>query len=81
MYLSPCIIKVIKSKMRWVSHVACIGAMRSAYRILVRNLMGRQLGRPMHRWEISKWILNRVGECGLELYGSVLASSDGLLGT
>jgi hypothetical protein len=67
----------MKSKMRWVSHVACIGAMRSVCKILVRNLKRKDnLVRPTYRWEMSKWILNRVGEHGLELYGSVMCSCE-----
>jgi hypothetical protein len=46
-YTSPKIIRVIKSrKRRWVGHVAYMGAMRNAYRILVRKPEGR---RPLRR--------------------------------
>jgi hypothetical protein len=43
---------MIKSRrMRWARHVARIGAMRNAYRILVGKPEGkRPLGRPRHRW-------------------------------
>jgi len=51
LHFSPNIIWVIKSRrMRWVAHVACLGKMRGAYRILVGKLEGkRPVGRPKHR--------------------------------
>jgi hypothetical protein len=45
-----------------MEHVAHIGEMRNAYKILVRKSEGkRQLGRPMHIWEriILKLILKK----------------------
>jgi hypothetical protein len=44
---------VIKSRiMRWARHVACMGDMGVAYRVLVGKSDGkRPLGRPWHRWE------------------------------
>jgi len=44
--------------MRWVAHVACMGKMRGAYKILVGKLEGkRPLGRPKHRLRDKiKWI-------------------------
>jgi hypothetical protein len=44
---------MIKSRrMRWVDHVAGMGKMRNAYKILVRKPEGkRPLRRPGHRWE------------------------------
>jgi hypothetical protein len=52
-YTSPNVIRVIKSKgMGLVGHVACMGEMSSAYKILVRKPEGmRPLGRPRHSWE------------------------------
>jgi hypothetical protein len=42
LYLSPIIIRVIRSrKIRWVGHVTHRGEMRNAYKILVTNLKGR----------------------------------------
>jgi hypothetical protein len=42
LYASPIIIKVIKSRtMRCVGHVVCMGEMRNAYNIMVKNLKGR----------------------------------------
>jgi hypothetical protein len=38
--------------MRWKRHVACMGAKRNAYKILVGKLEGKKpLGRPQHRLE------------------------------
>jgi hypothetical protein len=50
---SPNIIKTIKSvAMRAAGHVARMGDMRNAYKILVRKLEGRRpLRRPGRRWE------------------------------
>jgi hypothetical protein len=49
LYASLHIISVIKSRMRWVGHVARMGAMRNAYNILVRKSEGkRPLGRCRH---------------------------------
>jgi hypothetical protein len=46
LHASPNIVTVIKSrKMRWVGHVACMGEMRNAYIIWVKN-MKRPFGRP-----------------------------------
>jgi hypothetical protein len=52
LYSSPSLIRMIKSRrMRWVGHVAQMGAKRSAYRILGGKPEGkRALGRPRRRW-------------------------------
>jgi hypothetical protein len=51
-YSSPNIIRGIKSRMRWAGHVTCMGAWRSAYRVLMRKTRGkRPLGRHRLRWE------------------------------
>jgi hypothetical protein len=52
-YPGICIVWVIKTKrMRWVGHVARMGEVRGAYKILVGRPEGRrQLGRPRRRWE------------------------------
>jgi hypothetical protein len=55
---------VIKSRrMRWAGHVARMGGMRGAYRILVGRPEGRRpLGRPRCRWEDNiKTDLQEVG--------------------
>jgi hypothetical protein len=47
LYASLNIIRVIKPSMRWAGHVACMGEMRHAYKVLVRKAEGRRpLGRP-----------------------------------
>jgi hypothetical protein len=51
LYISPNIIKVIKSRrMRWVGHVIRMGEMRKGHRILVGKPEGKSLlGRPRRR--------------------------------
>jgi hypothetical protein len=52
LYSSPNIIRMNKSRrMRWAGHVAQMGEMGNAYRILVGKPEGkRPLGRPRCRW-------------------------------
>jgi hypothetical protein len=39
-------------RMGWARYVACMGEMRNAHKILVRQPEGkRPYGRPRHRWE------------------------------
>jgi hypothetical protein len=55
---------MIKSrKMRWKVHVACMGAKRNAYRVLVEKPNGkRPLGRARRRWEDNiKMDLREIG--------------------
>jgi hypothetical protein len=53
LYSSPNIVRMVKSRrMRWAGHVACMGAMRSVYKILVGKPAGkRPIRRPRCRWE------------------------------
>ena len=52
LYSSPNTVGVIKSRMRWAGHVACMGERRGLYRDLVGKPEGkRPLGRSRHRWE------------------------------
>jgi hypothetical protein len=51
LYSSPSIIRIIKTRTRWVGHVARMGEKRNAYRILVGKVEGKRLlGRPRYRW-------------------------------
>jgi len=73
LYSSPNIVRVIKWRMRWMGHVACMDEKRGVYRILVGKPEGkRPIGRPRCRWEDNiKIDLQRVGwSHGLDLSGS-----------
>jgi hypothetical protein len=62
LYPSPNNIRVIKSRrVQWVIHVACMGFMRSVYKMLVGECTGkRPLRRCGCRWEvILEWILGK----------------------
>jgi hypothetical protein len=62
LYSPPNIFRVIKlRRMRWVEHVARMGAGRGAYRILVGRPEGRRpLGRLRRiREKISEWIFEK----------------------
>ena len=63
LYYSLNIVRVIKSRMRWTGHVACMGERRGPDRVLVGKPEGnRQLGRPRRRWENNiKMDLQEVG--------------------
>jgi hypothetical protein len=52
LYSSPNIVRVIKSRMGWVGHVARMGKERGVYRVFVGKPEGKKpLGRPRRRWE------------------------------
>jgi len=45
------IIQMIKSRMRWAGHVACMKERKGAYRVSVGKPEGKRLlGRPRLRW-------------------------------
>jgi hypothetical protein len=50
-YSSPNIRMIESRRMRWVRHVACMGKMKNAYKILVgKPEEERPLGSHRHRW-------------------------------
>jgi hypothetical protein len=52
LYSSKSIIRKTESRVMWAGHVACMGAKRNAYRILVGKPEGRRpLERPRRRFE------------------------------
>jgi hypothetical protein len=52
LYSSSNIVRVIKSRMRWVEHVAHMGKGRGVHRVLVRRPKDKiQLGRPRRKWD------------------------------
>jgi hypothetical protein len=73
LYNSSNIKGVIRARiMRWAGNVACMGKMRSTYRILVRKREGRRLlARSRSRWEDNIRLDlkgNRVGRYGMDSY-------------
>jgi len=69
LYCSPNIVQVIKSRIRWVGHVACMGERIGVYRVLVGKMEGKTpLARPRRRWEDNiKMDLQEVGCVGYGL--------------
>jgi hypothetical protein len=58
---SPNIIRVMKSRrMRWAKHIARMGDIRNAYKILVGKPQGKRPGgRSTRRWEIMLGLMLR----------------------
>jgi len=67
LYASPSVIRAIKSRrMKCAGHVACVGEMRNASKILLRKPEGKiPRGRRKRRWEDN--IRMDVMEVGLEI--------------
>jgi len=65
LYSQPNIVQAIKSRMRWVGHVARMGERSGVFRVLVGKPGDkRPLGRPRRRWEDNiKMDIQKVG-CG-----------------
>jgi hypothetical protein len=63
LYSSPNIVREIKSRLRWVGHVAHVEEGRGVYRVLVGRPEGkRPLGRPKNKWEGNiKLVLREIG--------------------
>jgi hypothetical protein len=62
LYCSPNIIRKIKSRrMRWAEHVAPMGKMRNAHKILIGNLKGSGYSEDLgvDRMIILEWILGK----------------------
>jgi hypothetical protein len=59
---------MIKSRLKWVDHVACMGEMKSAYKILVGRPKGRRpIMKPTHRWEDNiRMVLRKIGWEGVD---------------
>jgi hypothetical protein len=80
---SSSIIRMIRLRtMRWVWHVARMGAKRNAYMILVGSLERKKepFGRPRHRWEDNiKLDLREVGVVWTGLIWLMIGTSGGLL--
>jgi hypothetical protein len=70
LYASPYIITVTRSRrMKLTGHLAHMGQMRNAHKILVGKPEGkRSLGRPRRRWV--EWILRRIARYGMDSSGS-----------
>jgi hypothetical protein len=67
-YASPNILRMMRPRrMRWAGHVAHMGEMRNASRILVGRSEGkRPLGTPRCRWEDIRVVLRVIGWEGMD---------------
>jgi hypothetical protein len=76
LYTTPNIIRVIKSRiMRWAGHVARMGEMKNAYKILVgKSEVKIPLGRPRRRWKDN--IRMNLREIVWEVVGWIHLSQD-----
>jgi hypothetical protein len=68
LYSSPNVIRMIKSRMKWVGQVPHMGEVINVYKILVLEPEGkRSLGRHRHRWEDNiKMDLREIGLKGVD---------------
>jgi hypothetical protein len=59
---------IASGRMKWAGHIAHMGEMRNAYRILVGKPIGNgPLGRPMHWWgDNIKMDLREIGFGGVD---------------
>jgi len=53
--------QMLSVMMRYTGHVTRVGKMRNVYKILVRALEGKRVGRPRCKWDVNKkWVLKKL---------------------